>query len=228
MAGLDDVAERKEWVEAIRTAGAGLYALLNDVLDIARLDSGEAPRERADLDIRAVADSVRSLCRPTAWARELDLEVAIDRAVPQRLTGDAGRIRQTLLNLTGNALKFTERGGVSVTVTLHAVRRDRIVAEVRDTGIGIPLESQAKIFDSFSQADGSTTRKYGGTGLGLAIVKQLVELMGGHVELESTPGIGTAFRFTMPIDTARCRTAALDGTPVGNSGSEPHRIQPAA
>jgi CheY-like chemotaxis protein/HPt (histidine-containing phosphotransfer) domain-containing protein len=189
----------REAVEAIRIAGEGLYALLNDVLELARLESGTVAPERADLDIRALAESVRRLCVPRAWAQELDLEVAIDPAVPHRLRGDAGRIRQVLMNLTGNALKFTERGGVSIAIEMHTEGPRALKISVSDTGIGIEKHDASRIFSTFEQGDGVLTRRHGGLGLGLALSKRLVEAMGGTIGVESQPGAGSNFWFTVPV-----------------------------
>ncbi len=189
----------REAVEAIRVAGEGLYALLNDVLELARLESGTVVPKRADLDIRALTESVRRLCLPRAWAQELDLEVAIDSAVPHRLCGDAGRIRQVLMNLTGNALKFTERGGVSIAIEMHAAGPRALKISVSDTGIGIERHDAARIFSTFEQGDGVLTRRHGGLGLGLALSKRLVESMGGMIGVESQAGAGSNFWFTVPV-----------------------------
>ncbi|MFO0732596.1 MAG: ATP-binding protein [Nitrospiraceae bacterium] len=170
--------KQRRYAETVHQSGKNLLHIINDILDFSKIEAGRMDLEHIPYNLRDVVAETLELYREQAAKRGLALSATVAENVPALCQGDPYRVRQIVTNLMGNALKFTERGGVSVTVTLHAVRRDRIVAEVRDTGIGIPLESQAKIFDSFSQADGSTTRKYGGTGLGLAIVKQLVELMG--------------------------------------------------
>jgi CheY-like chemotaxis protein/HPt (histidine-containing phosphotransfer) domain-containing protein len=189
-----------ESVEAIRSAGQGLYAILNDILELARLESGAAPAETADIDIRTLVDGVRRLNQPRAWAQSLDLEVTIDRSVPQRLRGDAGRIRQTLVNLTGNALKFTERGGVSIIVTMAGPELLKI--SVSDTGIGIAPHELERVFAAFEQGDGGLTRHHGGMGLGLALCRRLVDAMGGRIGVDSTPGSGSTFWFTAPVRAA--------------------------
>ena len=189
-----------ESVDAIRSAGQGLYAILNDILELARLESGAAPAEAADIDIRSLVDSVRRLNQPRAWAQALDLEVTIDRQVPQRLRGDAGRIRQTLVNLTGNALKFTERGGVSINVAMAG--REALKISVSDTGIGIAGHQIERLFAAFEQGDVGLARNHGGMGLGLALCKRLVESMGGEIGVDSAPGSGSTFWFTAPVRAA--------------------------
>ncbi|BCW90650.1 Sensory/regulatory protein RpfC [Alphaproteobacteria bacterium SO-S41] len=189
-------------IEAIRTAGEGLNALLSDVLELARLEAGAAAPERADLDIRNLAESVRRLCQPKAWAQNLDLEVAVDRAVPQRLRGDGGRIRQTLINLAGNALKFTERGGISISVEMQSQGARGLKISVSDTGIGIEPRDVKRIFASFEQSDRVLTRRHGGLGLGLALCNRLVESMDGTIGVESQPGQGSTFWFTVPVGIA--------------------------
>lgn len=210
----------REAIEAIRTAGEGLYTLLNDVLDLARLEAGEAPPERADLDIRAVADSVRRICQPRAWAQALDLEVAVDRAVPQRLRGDSGRIRQVLLNLVGNALKFTERGGVSIAIEMKAGARRALKISVSDTGIGIAKRDRERIFTLFEQGEGVLTRHHGGLGLGLALCRRLVQSMGGAIGVDSQPGVGSTFWFTVPVQAAEMALSETD-PPADDGGPDP-------
>ena len=213
-------AHAREAVDAIRTAGEGLYTLLNDVLDLARLEAGEAPVERADLDIRAVADSVRRICQPRAWAQALDLEVAVDRAVPQKLRGDGGRIRQILLNLVGNALKFTERGGVSISVEMQAGAQRALRIAVSDTGIGIEKRDRERIFALFEQGEGVLTRHHGGLGLGLALCRRLVHSMGGTIGVESQPGLGSTFWFTAPVQAAEVEIADA-GQDADDGGPDP-------
>lgn len=195
-------------VDAIRHAGQGLYASLNDILELAKLE-GAAPAEASDLDIRTLAEGVRRICQPKAWALELDLELAVDNTIPQRLLGDAGRIRQTLLNLVGNALKFTERGGVSIAV--QRLRPDLLKFSISDTGVGIDAQDQRRLFQPFEQGERFLTRRHGGLGLGLTLCKRLVEGMGGSIGVESQLGVGSTFWFTAPVSPAE---AVADLAPV--------------
>jgi CheY-like chemotaxis protein len=200
----------REAAAAIRDSGEGLYALLNDILEMARLEGGAAPAEAAALDIRALVEGVRRMCQPQAWARDLDLEVDIDPAVPARLRGDAGRIRQTLVNLTGNALKFTERGGVRIRVEMEG---GALKLSVSDTGIGIDRKDCARLFRAFEQNEDVLTRQHGGLGLGLALCRRLVASMGGRIGLESEKGTGSMFWFT-------ARTASTEAA-CDNAGPNP-------
>ena len=164
---------------------------------------------------RLVEDIVE-LLGPRAQAKGLEIASDVDERLPARVMGDATRLRQVLLNLAGNAIKFTESGGVGVIVEAGATSGE-IVFEVRDTGIGIAPEEQARIFREFEQADGGSTRKFGGTGLGLAISRRIVERMGGRIEVESTPGQGSSFRAIVPLppaDGADSVSAAPPDLPV--------------
>ncbi|MCC6919652.1 MAG: response regulator [Alphaproteobacteria bacterium] len=186
----------REAGSAIRSAGEGLYSLLSDLLELARLEGGAAPADSAPFDVRDVADSVRRACQAQAWARELDLEITVDPGVPTRLRGDAGRIRQTLLNLTGNALKFTERGGVSITLEM----RDAMLrVAVSDTGRGIDRRQCERLFRAFEQNENVLTRQHDGLGLGLTLCRNLVASMGGRIGVESEIGSGSTFWFTARV-----------------------------
>ncbi len=189
-------AEQRRLLEIVRSSGQSLLGLLNDVLDLARIESGPLTLECVDFAPRATLDESIGLLREVARRKGLELRSQVDPQVPRRVSGDPTRLRQVLLNLIGNALKFTERGAVDVHVSLSAARRDDggLTFEVRDTGIGIAPDAQRWIFEPFAQADASTTRRYGGTGLGLAISRQLARLMGGDVEVQSTPGVGSTFK----------------------------------
>ncbi|MBP7665756.1 MAG: response regulator [Burkholderiaceae bacterium] len=204
----------------IRSSGESLLAVLNDILDLSKIEAG-----RMDLELRPfhLGDTVRdvaSLLSERAEARGLALQLNLPADLPKRLVGDASRLRQVLLNLVGNALKFTERGGVTVTLQ-HAPRPDDRVAltlQVRDTGIGIAPDVQARLFTRFTQADSSTARRYGGTGLGLAICREIVALMGGSIGVDSAPGQGSCF--TVQLVLARAPDAA-DAAAVLVTGHEP-------
>jgi signal transduction histidine kinase/CheY-like chemotaxis protein len=197
-------ARQREYVETIRDSASSLLRIINDILDFSKVEAGKLDLEREPLDLRAlVQDVVRMLSVP-AQAKGLPVRAAIDPRLPAYILGDAARIRQILVNLGGNAVKFTERGEITIDVGV-VNRRDpdlTVRIAVCDTGIGIAPERRAVLFNTFSQVDASTTRRYGGTGLGLSIVKRLAELMGGNVGVESIPGMGSTFWFTMATATA--------------------------
>jgi signal transduction histidine kinase/ActR/RegA family two-component response regulator len=193
--------EQRRYAESLWSSGGLLLGLVNDILDFSKLDAG-----RMELDIRpfaleALAGTVADVLMPEAQAKALRLDIAVDPALPRSVMGDEGRLRQILLNLAGNAIKFTDEG--SVRIEARAAEQEghlwRVLFRVIDTGIGIPGVAQARIFERFTQADSSTSRKYGGTGLGLAICRQLAELMGGEIGLESEEGVGSTFWFTVPL-----------------------------
>lgn len=194
-------AKQREYVAWIRASGRHLLALINDILDFSRIEAGKIELETIDFDIAEVLAQVRSLLTPLAVERGLKLRFeAGDHAEP-RIRGDPTRLRQVLINLVGNGIKFTRRGGVTVTVSHWTIadRRERFHFEVRDTGIGIPEEKRKILFDPFSQADSSTTRRYGGSGLGLAISRRLVEAMEGEIDVDSVEGVGSRFWFELPL-----------------------------
>ena len=203
---LDD--EQRQSVDVIRTAGEGLLAVINDVLDFSKIDAGGVVLERRPFAVRAVVDHVVDLLSQWARARGITLRAVVSPFVPDAVCGDAARVRQVLLNLVNNAVKFTHEG--SVTIEVESPSADRLCFAVRDTGIGLTDEQRARIFDAFTQADSSTTRRYGGTGLGLAISRRLVTLMDGTLEVESTPGRGSTFWFTAHLEA--CSSADLEDT----------------
>ena len=200
---LDTVLGRvqREYADAIRASADSLLAIINDVLDFSKIEAGRLAIENLEMDLRACVEEVGTLMALQAGTKNLELIIDVHPEVPARVSGDAQRIRQCLVNLVGNATKFTTAGEVVLTVTAGASREgvSRVCFEVRDTGIGIAPEARPGLFQPFAQADSSTTRKFGGTGLGLSIVKRLVELMNGEVTFESTPGSGSVFRFTLPL-----------------------------
>jgi CheY-like chemotaxis protein len=202
--------EQREYVCGIQTSGEALLSLISDILDLSKIEAGQLTLERHPLDLRRLVQEVAEVVGTQARAKGLHLSVAVAPAVPAALEGDAVRLRQVLLNLAGNAVKFTERGTVEI-----AVARAEEDAEgallwigVSDTGIGIATEAQARLFEPFVQADASTTRRYGGTGLGLAICKRLVEAMGGQIGVQSALGQGSTFWVTFRLARLQKRRSA--------------------
>jgi PAS domain S-box-containing protein len=196
--------EQRDYAETARTSGEALLTVINDILDFSKIEAGRMQIETLDFELRTVVEEGADLLADQAHGKGLELATLIDLDVPLDVSGDPGRLRQILLNLVSNAVKFTPAGEVVVRAHLdsrhptpHMVR-----FEVTDTGIGLSPEDQARLFQSFSQVDESTSRKFGGTGLGLAICRQLVELMGGQIGVESQPGRGSNFWFTLPLPAA--------------------------
>ncbi len=200
--GLDRV--QRDYAETIRASADSLLTILNDILDFSKIEAGKLDIEHLELDLRSNVDDVGSIMAFQAAAKSLELVVNVRPEVPERVFGDPQRIRQCLLNLVGNAIKFTPSGEVVLEVCCVGRQDGRALVhfEVRDTGIGIPQESLDRLFQPFTQADSSTTRRFGGTGLGLSIVRKLVEMMGGQVGAHSEPGKGSTFWFTLPLEPA--------------------------
>lgn len=194
--------EQRECAELIRTSGESLLALVDDILDLSKIEAAKLVLESVEFHLRNTVEEVVALLAENANQKSLELACLIERDAPVWVAGDPVRLRQTLMNLVGNAIKFTAQGTVGVRVSRLPSDLETALLrfEVIDTGIGISPESQRRLFLPFSQADASTTRKFGGTGLGLAISKQLVELMGGHIGVESQPGAGSTFWFTLRLE----------------------------
>ena len=215
--------EQREYVRTANKSAEALLAILNDILDLSKIEAGKLNIEIIPFDLREIIQELVTLYSLKAEQKGVLLRCEIDEALPAMLRGDPVRIRQILLNLVSNALKFTREGEVLIRVEQRRCHQDRadVRISVRDTGIGIPREAHANLFKAFTQADGSTTRKYGGTGLGLAIVSQLVELMGGELGLESEAGEGATFWFELPLDVSHFspRRASAGQT---QSGSKLH------
>ncbi len=190
--GLDE--EQRECALVIRNSANALLAVINDILDFSKVEAGKMGLEVADFDLEVLLKEVGDMLAPGARGKGLTLACRVSPNMPSRVVGDAARIRQIVTNLAGNAVKFTGRGEVVVSASVVGQTDDgvSVLLSVRDTGIGIPPEKHASIFESFTQADSSTTRRYGGTGLGLAICSRLVSLMGGSIELDSDVGRGTS------------------------------------
>ena len=196
-------SEQRANLERVRAAAIGLLAIINDILDASKIEAGKLTIEAVDMDLRRTLVEAAGLLVPAASAKGLSLTCVIEPDVPAQVKGDPVRVRQTLVNLVGNAVKFTDRGAITVEARVLRRAPSHVVVRVSviDTGIGIPPERQAGLFESFAQGDDSTTRVYGGTGLGLAICRQLVTLMGGHMGLESQPGRGSTFWFELTMPT---------------------------
>jgi len=194
--------EQREYLGIVKESGYALLGLIDDILDLSKIEAGRVELETIDFNLRATVEGVADTLAPRASAKGLELACLIHHGVPPFLRGDPIRLRQILTNLGGNAIKFTEKGEVIIRVELKEETEDKVTLlfSVTDTGIGIPKDKQAKIFESFIQADGSTTRKYGGTGLGLAISRRLVEVMDGQIGVESQPGKGSRFLFTVTLE----------------------------
>ena len=194
--------EQREFVETIRQSGDTLLTIINDILDFSKIESGRLEIESETFALRECVEAALDLLAPHVTEKRLDLLYEIADGVPGTVRGDSTRLRQILVNLLGNAVKFTESGEVEVSLHSQTLPDERVelTFAVRDTGIGIPPEGISRLFQSFSQVDASTTRKFGGTGLGLAISKRLAELMGGKMWAESTEGVGSTFYFTITVD----------------------------
>jgi signal transduction histidine kinase/DNA-binding response OmpR family regulator len=205
---LDD--RQRDYVDAIRTSSDALLTVINDILDFSKIEAGRLDIETIDYDLRAVVEQVADLLANTAHAKGLEIVTEIGGDVPDHVRGDSSRVRQVLTNLTANAVKFTDTGSVSLHVTqrIAAPAHARLRFEVIDTGIGVDPARASQLFVAFTQADASTTRRYGGTGLGLSISRQLVELMGGEIGVESAAGEGARFWFELPLTAAEAPPVA--------------------
>jgi two-component system sensor histidine kinase/response regulator len=206
----DLTSDQRDNLRIVKSSADALLAVINDILDFSKIEAGKLELDPIDFDPRdAIGDTANAVALK-AHQKGLELIVDVEAAVPQRLRGDPGRLRQILVNLFGNAIKFTKQGEVALRVTVETTTPEDVFLHfsVRDTGIGIPLDRQKRIFEAFTQADGSTTRTYGGTGLGLTISSQLVQLMGGRIWVESEAGKGSTFHFTVSFALVKGSDAA--------------------
>ncbi|WP_369061707.1 ATP-binding protein [Caulobacter sp. 73W] len=216
MSDRNDLApQARHWVDRIAHASKVLLGLVNNVLDLSKLEAGETKIYRRPASPEAVVRDTADLLWPQADAKGLTLGVRIDRPLPEQLLIDVEHVRQMLLNLVGNAVKFTDLGGVTVTVAYDDVG-EMLSIDVIDTGPGMTAEECAKLFQRFSQVDASSTRRHGGTGLGLAICKELAEAMGGSIAVESAPGVGSTFRLRLPAPPSMLVKAAESDTPYAD------------
>jgi two-component system sensor histidine kinase/response regulator len=209
--------EQKEYTAAVRRSAGYLLEIINDILDFSKIEAGKLELEAIEFSPRSCVEDVLEMLFELAESRSIELICYFHSEVPDKLRGDAGRLRQVITNLVGNALKFTERGEVAVTVSLEETESQVVTLrfDVLDTGIGITPKQMMRIFEPFCQGDGSTTRKYGGTGLGLNISRRIVEMMQGTIKVKSEPGVGSTFSFT-----AKFENAATDENPGSAAGLE--------
>ncbi len=226
-------SEQRDFTEAIRKSGENLLELINDILDFSKIEAGKLDLEILDFDLCTMMEDTAELLSMRSAEKGLELVCSIDPAIPAGLRGDAGRVRQIITNLAGNAIKFTLEGEIVLRATCQEVQDASVTVlfEVSDTGIGIPSDRLEAVFAPFTQAEGSTTRKFGGTGLGLAICKQLAEIMGGTIGVTSDYGSGSTFYFTVcfargdqkstpverPVDLAGCRVLVVDDNSICRS-----------
>jgi len=202
-------SEQRDFTGIVRDSAHALLVIINDILDFSKIEAGKLEVEITEFSSSHVVEGTVELLGAKAREKSLTLTSFVDPALPARLMGDPTRLRQVLLNMIGNGIKFTDSGGVEVSASLSDTGTEPMIRfEISDTGIGISKQTQAKLFQSFTQADSSMTRKYGGTGLGLAICKRLVELMGGHIGIDSEPGKGSTFWFTLPLLACSTETKA--------------------
>ncbi|MBU5612026.1 response regulator [Geomonas azotofigens] len=208
--------KQRGYVEMLHQSGESLLGIINDILNISRIEAGKLEIEKIPFDLHEIVRGAVDLYREVGRRKGVALELEIGPDLPRRALGDPNRLRQVLINIVNNALKFTEHGSVTVSACLveKSGNGHYVGFEVRDTGIGIPAESVGGIFELFTQVDGSATRRYGGTGLGLAIAKQLVELMGGEIGVESEPGRGSTFTFIVYVNAAPDAESDVEDDPI--------------
>ncbi len=216
-------AEQREYLETVRSCGESLLRLLNEILDLSKIEAGRMVLENSEFSLSEIVERIVRMISPAAQQKAIRLNSETDPRLPCRLMGDGGRLEQVLLNLASNAVKFTLEGSVSIAATLEEETSSDVLVNfsVTDTGIGVSAEKQRAIFEPFQQADGSTTRRFGGTGLGLAICERLVDLMGGHIGIESEPHRGSRFYFTVRL--GRCMDILLPNPPLADCAARAYR-----
>ncbi|XLZ72291.1 response regulator [Massilia sp. SR12] len=205
LAATELTGTQRHYTSMVRRSGEHLLVIINDILDFSKVEAGKLTVEYINFNLRELLDDIEHVFAPQAQAKGIEMEFAVANNIPLAICGDPNRLRQVIVNLLGNAIKFTDQGRITVAVRVaqEDAQSARLRVEVHDTGIGVAREARSHIFDSFSQGDGSTTRKHGGTGLGLAISKQLVELMGGAIGVDNALGRGSVFWFTVQFDKRR-------------------------
>lgn len=209
--------EQKGYVDIILDSGQNLLNLIDDILDLSKIEAGQLRTETTDCVLAELLNSIGSLMRPKVIEKGLEFEIIKTNELPANICSDPTRLRQCLINLIGNAIKFTEKGYVHVNISLDFINDIPYISfKVEDTGIGIPKEKHSKVFESFTQADGDTTRKYGGTGLGLTITKQLAEHMDGQLTMTSQEGVGTTFTLMIPAGVDITKQQLLDSHNLSN------------
>jgi PAS domain S-box-containing protein len=205
-------AEQTTYVKAVKASGDTLLSLIGEILDFSKIEAGKLDLDPRPFGLAALVEELVELMAPRAHAKGIEIAAFVDDRLAADVIGDAARLRQVLLNLAGNAVKFTETGGVAIVAEPGALP-DEVTFAVRDTGVGIPPDAQARIFQEFEQADGGSTRRHGGTGLGLAIAQRIVERMGGRITVASAPGAGATFRFTVTLPVAERPAAPAPAWP---------------
>jgi signal transduction histidine kinase/DNA-binding response OmpR family regulator len=204
-------SEQRGYAEIVRESGEKLLTIINDILDISKLEAGKVELENVPFDLVDTVEGVVSLLAPSAHAKGIDVGVLVAPELRKMFRGDANRLRQILLNLVGNGIKFTEKGSVSIEVFADRLTEGRVRFAIKDSGIGMPESVRAGLFQKFTQADSSVTRRYGGTGLGLVISKELIELMGGQIAVTSRQGVGSTFSFEIPLEVSSApRTESIN------------------
>ena len=211
-------AEQRHYAESVVDSGQALLEIIDDILDISKMEAGKLEIDKQDFNVEKVVGSVIDVVKPRAIEKRLELATFIAPEVARWVHGDSGKLRQILVNLLGNAIKFTDAGAVSVRITIDSEhdQEQNLRFEVKDTGIGIPNQARSHLFKRYSQADSSTTQKYGGTGLGLSICKQLTEMMGGKIGFESEANVGSTFWFTLRLPSSEApeeKTASIEDIP---------------
>ena len=217
--------EQITYTKAVKTSGETLLSLIEEILDFSKIEAGRLDLEARPFDLPGMIEEIVELLAPRAQAKGIEIASFIDARIAARVTGDAARLRQVLLNLAGNAIKFTDKGGFAIVVE-PGIWPGEIAFKVRDTGIGIAAEQQSKIFLEFEQGETNAATNVGGTGLGLAISRRIVERMGGTIRVESAPGLGALFEFTVALPAADENVAKTGARARFHRQERPDRVQP--